>query len=281
MTATQVSATFSALEAAADVDHLSVSVFCGDDDGTGRLIATVDDIAVNPVTRRPEQRSYSSGISFGGLQLGGIDEAIGGDGSDGSDGSGLLVADRSGRILQSGGTGDIDYTSIRVGFANGDGNGREPHSSISTTIADSDTGSSFTITWVDADTCTGNYNLYMDNIDSSTVALPTGVTQDSTSGRVDLGAVAATTDPLQKAAHSPRLKPSPTATIYPSGYTAATTTQAARSKAMSYPLTAHRSDPLPEPTPAPRGSLSSRSTARPKVPSTHTRPTKSTFMFGM
>ena len=197
MTATQVSATFSALEAAADVDHLSVSVFCGDDDGTGRLIATVDDIAVNPVTRRPEQRSYSSGISFGGLQLGGIDEAIG---DDGSDGSGLLVADRSGRILQSGGTGDIDYTSIRVGFANGDGNGGETHSSISTTIADSDTGSSFTITWVDADTCTGNYNLYMDNIDSSTVALPTGVTQDSTSGRVDLGAVAATTDPLQKAA---------------------------------------------------------------------------------
>ena len=197
MTATQVSATFSALEAAADVDHLSVSVFCGDDDGTGRLIATVDDIAVNPVTRRPEQRSYSSGISFGGLQLGGIDEAIG---DDGSDGSGLLVADRSGRILPSGGTGDIDYTSIRVGFANGDGNGGETHSSISTTIADSDTGSSFTITWVDADTCTGNYNLYMDNIDSSTVALPTGVTQDSTSGRVDLGAVAATTDPLQKAA---------------------------------------------------------------------------------
>ena len=118
-TATQVSATFSALEAAAGVDHLSVSVFC-DDDSTGRLIATVDDIAVNPVTRRPEQRSYSSGSSFGGLQLDGIDEAIGDGGSDGPD---LLVADRSGRILPNGGTGDFDYTSIRVGFANGDGNG--------------------------------------------------------------------------------------------------------------------------------------------------------------
>ena len=172
------------------MDHLSASVFCGDDDGTGRLIATVDDIAVNPVTRRPEQRSYSSGISFGGLQLGGIDEAIG---DDGSDGSGLLVADRSGRILQSGGTGDIDYSSIRVGFANGDGNGDETPRSISTTIADSgSTGSTFTITWVDADTCTGSYNLYMDNIDSNGVGLPTGATQDSTSGRVHLGAVLAT-----------------------------------------------------------------------------------------
>ena len=197
MTATQVSATFSALEAAADVDHLSVSVFCGDDDGTGRLIATVDDIAVDPVTRRPEQRSYSSGISFGGLQLGGIDEAIG---DDGSDGSGLLVADRSGRILQSGGTGDIDYTSIRVGFANGDGNGGETHSSISTTIADSGTtGSTFTITWVDAETCSDSYNLYMDNIDSNGIGLPTGAIQDS-DGRVHLGAVLATTDPLQKVA---------------------------------------------------------------------------------
>ena len=96
-----------------------MSVFC-DDDSTGRLIATVDDIAVNPVTRRPEQRSYSSGSSFGGLQLDGIDEAIGDGGSDGPD---LLVADRSGRILPNGGTGDFDYTSIRVGFANGDGNG--------------------------------------------------------------------------------------------------------------------------------------------------------------
>ena len=77
----------------------------------------------------------------------------------------------------------------------------QTHSSISTTIADSgSTGSTFTITWVDADTCTGSYNLYKDNIDSTTVALPTGVTQDSTSGRVHLGAVAATTDPLQKVA---------------------------------------------------------------------------------
>ena len=181
-----------------------MSVFC-DDDSTGRLIATVDDIAVNPVTRRPEQRSYSSGSSFGGLQLDGIDEAIGDGGSDSPD---LLVADRSGRILPNGGTGDIDYSSIRVGFAGGDGrvgfangNGGETHSSISTTIADiGSTGSTFTITWVDADTCTGSYNLYMDNIDSTTVALPTGVTQDSTSGRVHLGDVAATTDPLQKVA---------------------------------------------------------------------------------
>ena len=181
-----------------------MSVFC-DDDSTGRLIATVDDIAVNPVTRRPEQRSYSSGSSFGGFQLDGIDEAIGDGGSDGPD---LLVADRSGRILPNGGTGDFDYTSIRVGFAGGDGrvgfangNGGETHSSISTTIADiGSTGSTFTITWVDADTCTGSYNLYMDNIDSTTVALPTGVTQDSTSGRVHLGDVAATTDPLQKVA---------------------------------------------------------------------------------
>ena len=172
-----------------------MSVFC-DDDSTGRLIATVDDIALNPVTRRPEQRSYSSGTSFGSLQLSGIDEAIGDDGSDGPD---LLVADRSGRILPNGGTGDFDYSSIRVGFANGDGNGAETHSSISTTIADSgSTGSTFTITWVDADTCTGSYNLYMDNIDSTTVALPTGVTQDSTSGRVHLGAVLATAT-LEKA----------------------------------------------------------------------------------
>ena len=201
-TATQVSATFSNLEAAAGVDHLSVSVFCGDDDGTGRLIATVDDIALDPVTRRPEQRSYSSGTSFGGLQLGGIDEAIG----DGSDSPDFLVADRNGRVLPSGGTGDIDYSSIRVGFAGGDGrvgfangNGGETHSSISTTIADSGmTGSTFTITWVDADTCSGSYNLYMDNIDSSTVDPPTGVTQDSTSGRVQLGAVLATAT-LEKA----------------------------------------------------------------------------------
>ena len=55
----------------------------------------------------------------------------------------------------------------------------------------------FTITWVDAETCTGNYNLYLDNIDSNGVGLPTGATQDS-DGRVHLGAVAATTDPLQK-----------------------------------------------------------------------------------
>ena len=201
--ATQVSATFSALKAAAGEDHLSVSVFCGDGDGTGWLIATVDDIALDPVTRRPEQRSYSSGTSFGSLQLSGINEAIG---DDGSDGTGLLVADRSGRILPSGGTGDIDYSSIRVGFAGGDGrvgfangNGGETHSSISTTIADSGmTGSTFTITWVDADTCSGSYNLYMDNIDSSTVDPPTGVTQDSTSGRVHLGAVLATAT-LEKA----------------------------------------------------------------------------------
>ena len=196
-TATQVSATFSNLEAAAGVDHLSVSVFCRDDD-TGRLIATVDDIALNPVTRRPEQRSYSSGTSFGGLQLSGIDEAIGDDGSDGPD---LLVADRSGRILPNGGTGDFDYSSIRVGFANGDGNGAETHSSISTTIADSgSTGSTFTITWVDADTCSGSYNLYMDNIEPMGVGLPSGATRDTDSGRVHLGAVLATTDPLQKVA---------------------------------------------------------------------------------
>ena len=195
-TATQVSATFSALEAAAGVDHLSVSVFCGDD-STGRLIATVDDIAVNPVTRSPEQRSYSSGSSFGGLQLDGIDEAIGDGGSDGPD---LLVADRSGRILPNGGTGDFDYSSIRVGFANGDGNGAETHSSISTTIADSgSTGSAFTITWVDADTCSGSYNLYMDNIEPMGVGLPSGATRDTDSGRVHLGAVLSTTDPLQKA----------------------------------------------------------------------------------
>ena len=202
-TATQVSATFSNLEAAAGVDHLSVSVFCGDDDGTGRLVATVDDIALDPVTRRPEQRSYSSGTSFGGLQLGGIDEAIG----DGSDSPDFLVADRNGRILPSGGTGDIDYSSIRVGFAGGDGrvgfangDGEETHSSISTTIADSGTtGSTFTITWVDAETCSDSYNLYMYNIDSNGIGLPTGAIQDS-DGRVHLGAVLATTDPLQKVA---------------------------------------------------------------------------------
>ena len=74
----------------------------------------------------------------------------------------------------------------------------EAHSSISTTVADNGaTGSTFTISWVDAGTCTGNYNLYLDNIDSNGVGLPTGATQDS-EGRVHLGAVAATTDPLQK-----------------------------------------------------------------------------------
>ncbi|MCY3543344.1 MAG: hypothetical protein OXH22_04800 [Chloroflexi bacterium] len=74
----------------------------------------------------------------------------------------------------------------------------DTHSSISTTIADNGaTGSTFTISWVDAETCTDNYNLYLDNIDSNGVGLPSGATQDS-DGRVHLGAVAATTDPLQK-----------------------------------------------------------------------------------
>ena len=254
--ATQVSATFSTLKVSADADHLSVSVFCGDDVGTGWLVATVDDIALDPVTRRPEQKSYSTGTSFGGLQLDGMHEAIGDGGSDSPD---FLVADRSGRVLPNGGTGDIDYSSIRVGFANGVANASETHSSISTTIADSGTtGSTFTITWVDSDTCTGNYNLYMDNIDSGTVVLPTGVTQDSRSGRISLGAVAATTDPSRKPLHSPLSKPSLTTTILPSGYIAAATTPVVRSRAMSCPLTAHRSGLLPESIPVRPGSLISR-----------------------
>ena len=187
---TKLSTSLSAITASGS---LTVSVFCGSDDGTGRLVASVSDVAVDEYSGRPVPGSYSSGQAFGGFQPDGILQSPGSSG-------GLLLADRSGNILPGGSSGG-DYGSIRVGLTDGNGNGDETQSSISTTIADSGTsGSTFTISWVDAEDCTGNYNLYMDNIDSDGVGLPTGATQDSTSGRVDLGSVAATTDPLQTVA---------------------------------------------------------------------------------
>ncbi len=202
---TQVTASFAALFAASGASSLTVSVYCGNDDGSGRAVAAVDAIGVDAETRRPIQGAYSSAPTVRGIQGSAI--------SDTNGGSGFVVTDRKGNIFQRPGHDVPDYTSPGPGQSNGDGNsffdakgirnfvplsnGGETHSYIETTIADSGArGSKFTITWVDAWTCDGNYNLYMDNIDSNGVGLPSGATQDS-DGRVHLGAVAATTDPLQ------------------------------------------------------------------------------------
>ena len=203
--ATQITASFAALFAAPGASSLTVLVYCGNDDGSGRAVAAVDNVEVDAETRRPVQGAYSSEPTVRGIQGNAISDTIGG--------SGFAVADRKGNIFQRPGHDVPDYTSPRPGQSNGDGNsffdakgirsfvstsdGGETHSSISTTIANSGArGSKFTISWVDAWTCDGNYNLYMDNIDSDGVGLPSGATQDS-DGRVHLGAVAATTDPLQ------------------------------------------------------------------------------------
>ncbi len=213
--ATQVTASFTAIFAASGASTLTVSVYCGDDSGSGREVAAVDDVEVDADSLRPVQGVYSSAPTVRGFQGNAITGAIGG--------SGFAVGDHKGNIFQRPGHDVPDYTSPGPGQSNGDGNrffgakethsvvpmsdGGETHSSISTTIADSGTtGSTFTVTWVDADDCTGNYNLYMDNIDSNGVGLPSGATQDSTSGRVDLGSVAATTDPLQKIANFTTVK---------------------------------------------------------------------------
>lgn len=200
--ATQATASFSAILAVPDASALTVSLYCGSDD-SGRLVAAVDDVEVDPDTRRPIRGAYSSAPTFR-AQLGG--PAL--------DSPSLAVTDRKGNIYQWPGHDGPGYPSPLPGSSNGAGNSlfdakgtrsfipmsdeEETHSSISTTVADNGaTGSTFTISWVDAETCTGNYNLYLDNIDSDGVGLPTGATQDS-DGRVHLGAVAATTDPLQK-----------------------------------------------------------------------------------
>ncbi len=205
-----VSTSFDTIIAASGTGSLTVSVFCGTDDGTGRLVASASDVAVETDSGRPVPGTYTNGLVFGGIQSNGFLPALGDTSAGWTD---LLLADRRGNILTGDFSYEFDFDSIRKELS--DGNGGEPkafrsvltsgdggtHSSISTTIADSGTtGSTFTITWVDADDCTGNYNLYIDNIDSNGVGLPTGATQDSTSGRVDLGSVAATTDPLQKVA---------------------------------------------------------------------------------
>ena len=208
--ATQATASFSAILAVPDASALTVYLYCGSDD-SGRLVAAVDDVEVASDTRRPVQGAYSSAPSVSGLQGDDISGAIRGSSSDNS---GLVVTDRKGNIFQRPGHDGPGYPSPLPGPSNGDGNGlfdakgtrsfvpmsddEETHSSISTAVADNGTtGSTFTISWVDAETCSGNYNLYLDNIDSNGVGLPTGATQDS-DGRVHLGAVAATTDPLQK-----------------------------------------------------------------------------------
>ena len=208
---THVMASFTAIFASSDASSLTVSVFCGNDDGSGRLVAAVDFVEVDPDTRRPVQGAYSSTPSVSSLQSDLISGAIG---SSSFDNSGLAVADHRGDILHHSGDDGPNYTLLLPKRRGGGGNSLfdtkgtrsfvpmsddgDTHSSISTTIADNGaTGSTFTISWVDAETCTDNYNLYMDNIDSNGVGLPSGATQDS-DGRVHLGAVAATTDPLQK-----------------------------------------------------------------------------------
>ena len=207
---TQVTASFTAIFAASDAPSLTVSVFCGYDDGSGRLVAAVDLVEVDPDTRRPVQGAYSSTPSAGGIYSDVISGAIG---SSSLGSFGLAAADHRGDVLQHSGDDGPEHTLL-LPMRHGGGNSlfdakgtrsfvplsddEETHSSISTTIADNGaTGSTFTISWVDAGTCTGNYNLYLDNIDSNGVGLPSGATQDS-DGRVHLGAVASTTDPLQK-----------------------------------------------------------------------------------
>ena len=208
--ATQATASFSAILAVPDASALTVSLYCGSDD-SGRLVAAVDDVDVDPDTRRPIQGAYSSASSVSGLQGDDIAAAISGAAAGNPS---LAVTNRKGNIYQWPGHDGPGYSSPLPGPSSGDDDSlfgakgtrsfvpmsedEETHSSISTTVADNGTtGSTFTISWVDAETCTGNYNLYLDNVDSDGVGLPTGATQDS-DGRVHLGAVAATTDPLQK-----------------------------------------------------------------------------------
>ena len=212
--ATQVTELFTNVFAASGASALTVSVFCGSDDGSGRPVAAEVDVDVDPDTRRPVQGAYSSVTMVSGPPGNVISGAIRGSGLDNS---GFAADDRSGTILKHTGYDVLGYTSLRAGQSNGNGNSLfdakggtrsfvlgntsqdgDTHSAISTTIVDSGaTGSTFTIDWVDAGTCAGNYNLYLDNIDSNGVVLPGGATQDS-DGRVHLGAVSATTNPLQK-----------------------------------------------------------------------------------
>ena len=184
-----LSVKFPIFRASGSVNALSVSVFCGDH-SIGRLVAEVNDIPLDIDSGRPVEGAYSGELTLD-LRLSGSLNNF--DASE----SGLQVTRRDRQAQDSADEGVFYHTLAPVGLSSDS----ETHSSISTTIADSGTtGSTFTITWVDADDCTGNYNLYMDNIDANGVGLPSGATQDSTSGRVDLGSVAATTDPLQKVA---------------------------------------------------------------------------------
>ena len=203
---TLLTVSFSAIRANSGDGTLTVLVFCNDN--IERFVGSVSDIPVDSDTLRPVPGTYVSRSSTSGLQPGG---AIAFDGTLQTSGSSnLLVATRQGDIVAGGGQGGDDDSGFFAGKGQGglvqtfvwkvltEDNTEETHSSISTTIADSgSTGSTFTITWVDAETCTGDYNLYLDNIDSDGVGLPSGATRDS-DGRVHLGAVAATTDPLQE-----------------------------------------------------------------------------------
>ncbi|MXY46869.1 MAG: hypothetical protein F4Y44_07770 [Chloroflexi bacterium] len=211
---THVSVSFTAIFSALDASSLTVSVFCGNDSGSGREVATVDDVKVDSDTRRPIQGAYARAPSESSLQSGVISGPLG---SSSLDNFSLAIAGHGGDLPQYSGDDVPDYAQLLPILSDGDGNSsfaasggtrrfvlentdvkEETHSSISTTIADNGaTGSTFTITWVDAGTCTGNYSLYLDNIDSNGVGLPSSATQDS-DGRVHLGAVAASTDPLQK-----------------------------------------------------------------------------------
>lgn len=187
--ASLMSIAFPNLQFAEGVTAMSVSVFCGDH-STGRLVAEVNDIPVDADSGRPLEGAYSGELTLGSRFSGALGSLDTFDTND----SGLYVARIDRQARDSADEGVFYHALALVGLSNGS----ETHSSISTTIADNGaTGSTFTITWVDSGTCTGNYNLYMDNIDSNGVGLPTGATQDS-DGRVHLGAVAATTDPLQK-----------------------------------------------------------------------------------
>ena len=184
-TAALMSINFQDFSASDSVDALSVSVFCGDA-STGRLVAEVNDIPVDADSGRPVEGAYSGELT---LDFG-LDGAVGFlDTFDASD-SGLRVARIDGQAQDE---GDLYHALGPAGLSSDS----ETHSSISTTIADSGTiGSTFTITWVDGDDCADSYNLYLDNINPSGVGLPSGADMDS-DGRVRLGAVPPTADPLQ------------------------------------------------------------------------------------
>ena len=53
---TEVSASFDTIIAASGTGSLTVSVFCGTDDGTGRLVASASDVAVETDSGRPRAR---------------------------------------------------------------------------------------------------------------------------------------------------------------------------------------------------------------------------------